>query len=113
MHKLISEVYHYHQRHFIHIDTSPGTSFARNSHQEVIFAGFQTSVQGLNVSERDTLCSPVSPYQALELLDGSLTFTRAGDMWSTGVILAEIALAKCTFHGDSKEQIIRCIVFFR
>ncbi|KFM57375.1 Cyclin-dependent kinase 10, partial [Stegodyphus mimosarum] len=49
-------------------------------------------------------------YRAPEILFGSITYTSAIDMWSTGCIFAELLLKKPLFRADSDCDMIRLII---
>ena len=93
-----------HSANLLHRDLKP-SNLLLNSECHVKVADFGLA-RSLDVKDPDTiplLTDYVATrwYRAPEILLGSNKYTKGGDMWSLGCILAELLLGKPVFPGTS------------
>lgn len=103
---ILSGVQHMHAQGFVHRDLKPENILLRYSDQTIKIADFGLSIHNPGSIPKRPYRVVTLPYRAPELLLGMSTYTKAVDMWSIGVILAELILGHYLFYGLNEPSML-------
>ena len=101
---------HLHEHHVMHRDIKPDNILVNSKTGELKIADFGLSRPFGIPYEKLTFSIQTLFYRAPELLLGNQDYTLAVDIWSVGCVIAEMALGKPLFRGNSEIEMIFSIL---